>query len=737
MTASTAIRWSSRARRSLHQAFEEQRVSGMESELLGLFSRLLSALFPNEMVVVYLRAGGFDRHKLQHALIVEAFSSARNEIAIDATQGRVAVVKIGIAKDIQKEVEGWTSVCPPGFLSDAVLLGLRDLEATESDSSGRIWKAIQYEDANQKIGASEIVTLESTILDACRTNSPTCLSVSDCILDVYHRLHQHFYSGAVEENSENTPIQQRIVGLHYPPHSKPDDTAHDLNNSQLASRSMRWRTDEVCRRARLQANQLLREFASQPSSASIMTSARDPIQAVDDMLGMFSIAGSEEPVAESMRHWLAGWLPRLTRGKTHGDLHGRNILVGLYEEHANFPVVFDYEHSGAGKLIGWDFVKLEFETKIRVFEAILGSLSLRAFGQEVIRFERQLWEDTEQLQKMAASGAALPLDRLRYLLLTLRHRAAYSLGASKVRSGSWVEEYKFLCSIYATTSSRYSYSERQRVAALLSAGIAVGRSRWNERMIQWESSRWHAAMESETWHTLPVVGWEQPFSIARRLHRSGLPQGLNQAKAILSRLVDTFPHVPQPWEDLVLVCLDQQLSDEADEALSRALSCLEPTEELLCRFGRIEKNRGNIHFDQQNWSAAVHHYDRAFAHYKLAHQLNAGHYPAINMSSLRLHQSIAEQHLGHRDSSVTLQRESQSIAQQLIETRSTWPIVLDNDTLWHLATEAEAYFLVGDHSRSDQLYEQVASHPLSTPGDLNSIEFQRTRNLDMLRKLQQ
>lgn len=735
MIAFPAIHWSSRARRSLHQAFEEQRASGMESELLGLFSRLLSALFPNEMVVIYQRAGGFDRHKLQHALIVEAFSNTTSEAVIDATQGRVAVVKIGIAKDIQKEVEGWHSVCPPGFSSDTVLLGLRDLETTEIDSSGKIWKAIQYEDANQKIGATEIVTLESTILDTCRTNSPTCLSVSDCILDVYHRLHQHFYSGAVEENSENTGIQQRIVGLHYPPHSRPDDGARDLKDWQLVGRSTRWRTDEVCRRTRLQANQLLREFASQPSSSGIVMPARDPIQVVDDMLAMFSVAGSEESEAESMRQWLAGWLPPLTRGKTHGDLHGRNGLVGLYEEHANFPVVFDYEHSGAGKLIGWDFVKLEFETKIRVFEAILGSLSLRAFGKEVIRFERQLWEDTEQLQQMVASGAAQPLDRLRYLLLTLRHRAAYSLGASKVRTGNWLEEYKFLCSLYATTSSRYSYSDHQRVAALLSAGIAIGRSRWNERMIQWESNRWQAAMESETWYTLKVVGWEQPFSVARRLHRTGAPQGLKQAKAILSRLVEMFPHVPQPWEDLVLICLDQQLSDEADIVLARAVSCLEPTEELLCRFGRIEKDRGNTHFDQQNWSAAVHHFERAFSHYKLAHQLNAGHYPAINMAALRLQQSVAEKHLGHRDSSVIFQQASQSIARQLIDTRSTWPIVLDNDTLWHLATEAEAYFLIGDHTRSDQLYAQLASHPLSTPADLNSIEFQRMRNLEMLRQL--
>ncbi len=737
MTTHPGTHWSGRARRTLHQAFEEQRVLGLESELIRLFDRLLMQLFPNEMVVVYQRAGGFDRHKLQHAFIVETFLIANDTGTTDSSRGRVAVVKIGVADNIRKEVEGWCSVCPPGFGNDAVLLGLGNLEATESDSTGRDWKAVLYEDANQKIGATEIVTLESTILAACRTNSPTCLSVSDCILDVFHRLHQHFYSGAVEENITNTTIEHRIVGLLYPPHSKPDDAAADLSHSQLAARVSRWRTDPVCRRTRLQANQLLREFASQRNSANAPLQARDPIQAIDDLIAMFSISGGVNEEAESTREWLADGLPPLMRGKTHGDLHGRNILVGLYEESANFPVVFDYEHTGAGKLIAWDFIKLEFETKIRVHEAVLGPLPLRAFGQAVIRFEQQLWDGTEKQspQQPVALEPAEPLDRLRSLLLTLRRRAAFSLGTSQARTGDWLEEYKFLCAVYAATSSRYAYSERQRLASLLSAGIANGRSRWNERMVQWDSSRWQAAMSSEALRTRSVVGWEQPFAIARGLHRSGQPQSLEQAKEILSRLVTAFPHIPQPWEDLALICLDQQQSDEADRVLTQALRSLEPTEELLCRFGRIEKNRGNDHLDQQNWAAAEHHYERAFAHYQRAHQLNAGHYPAINMSSVRLYQSIAQRQLGHNDRCDQLKQESRDIAQRLLDTRATWPIVLDNDTLWHLATEAEAYFLIGNEPRSTQLYNQVANHPLITPSDWNSIELQRARNLKSLQML--
>ena len=54
----------------------------------------------------------------------------------------------------------------------------------------------------------------------------------------------------------------------------------------------------------------------------------------------------------------------MLRGCAHGDLHGRNILVGIVRDQAMWPTVFDYEDMGPCNLIGWDFVKLETELKI-------------------------------------------------------------------------------------------------------------------------------------------------------------------------------------------------------------------------------------------------------------------------------------------------------------------------------------------------------------------------------------
>ena len=60
-------------------------------------------------------------------------------------------------------------------------------------------------------------------------------------------------------------------------------------------------------------------------------------------------------------------IPRMLRGCAHGDLHGRNILVGIVRDQAMWPTVFDYEDMGPCNLIGWDFVKLETELKIRAY----------------------------------------------------------------------------------------------------------------------------------------------------------------------------------------------------------------------------------------------------------------------------------------------------------------------------------------------------------------------------------
>ena len=59
-------------------------------------------------------------------------------------------------------------------------------------------------------------------------------------------------------------------------------------------------------------------------------------------------------------------LPDTLVGRSHGDLHGRNILLGVRRGETEYPAVFDYEDMGDANVLVWDFAKLETELKIRL-----------------------------------------------------------------------------------------------------------------------------------------------------------------------------------------------------------------------------------------------------------------------------------------------------------------------------------------------------------------------------------
>ncbi len=90
------------------------------------------------------------------------------------------------------------------------------------------------------------------------------------------------------------------------------------------------------------------------------------------------------------------WVPRMLRGCSHGDLHGRNVLVGVVRNRALWPAVFDYENMGPCNLLGWDFVKMETELKIRAFPELFPGGSDADFVRQVQQFETGLADLTEQ-----------------------------------------------------------------------------------------------------------------------------------------------------------------------------------------------------------------------------------------------------------------------------------------------------------------------------------------------------
>jgi hypothetical protein len=175
----------------------------------------------------------------------------------------------------------------------------------------------------------------------------------------------------------------------------------------------------------------------------------------------------------------------MLRGCAHGDLHGRNVLVGLVHNRALWPTVFDYEDMSPDQLPGWDFVKLETELKIRALREILPRNEPK-YLERVREFEVELAQLTEQFHHDGNWPLVVesddPIDRLRSAILEIRRMAAIHLGQNRGRSRQWLEEYYFLQAAYGINAGSYSNLERRElIAVYVAAGVAVSRLSWPVR----------------------------------------------------------------------------------------------------------------------------------------------------------------------------------------------------------------------------------------------------------------
>ena len=125
----------------------------------------------------------------------------------------------------------------------------------------------------------------------------------------------------------------------------------------------------------------------------------------------------------------------MLRSQSHGDLHGRNVLVGVREgdDGVVWPALFDYGRMAADNLIGWDFVELETELKVRAYPHVFGDQGpLRRYVVAVQKFEQELAERTEfhrpNADWPAAGRGHASRERLLTLLLSLRRLAGRLLG---------------------------------------------------------------------------------------------------------------------------------------------------------------------------------------------------------------------------------------------------------------------------------------------------------------------
>ena len=160
--------------------------------------------------------------------------------------------------------------------------------------------------------------------------------------------------------------------------------------------------------------------------------------------------------------------------------------MGIIRGQAMWPTVFDYEDMGPCNLIGWDFVKMETELKIRAISKVFGGGPPEKFVKAIQLFEVELAAQTEECHRNRTwpevDAAATPEARLRTILLAIRRMAAQHLGG--IRPNDWLEEYYFLLACYGVFAGKFTnLQHRERIGVFLSAGAAAARLSWPRRIL--------------------------------------------------------------------------------------------------------------------------------------------------------------------------------------------------------------------------------------------------------------
>jgi hypothetical protein len=484
-----AVFWTIQARRHLRQALA--RALGRESEeanagtgigkpagtgsglclnvldvTMDRLNDILAATFEGMSLVVKDQVLGYRRREDLFILMVESFGKD------DSQQSGPFVVKVGRESRIKKELEGWRCCRPPGLKHDMVFLDLRAGESLDVD--GEMWMSLVYGDAQQFLGVTVTIPFEKAALECIRSGFPRLLSIGFVIVELFERIGHLLYSqGFVDD-----PAQSEFV----------------FSLPKLENSLQRWETEPSCQTARRDVNALAASGVERfldPIDYLRYVQAYVPWKSVrpngtTETRSPAETAEAAEPTSLP-RPTVTDLVPRMLRGCAHGDLHGRNILVGIVRDQAMWPTVFDYEDMGPSNLVGWDFVKLETELKMRAALDVFGGGPPAKFVQQVQRFETGLNAMTEDCHRNRswpdAGDPATPEERLRAILLLIRRMAAHHLGVNHGRPNDWLEEYYFLLACYGTFTGRFeNLQPRERIGALLSAGVATSRLSWPRRL---------------------------------------------------------------------------------------------------------------------------------------------------------------------------------------------------------------------------------------------------------------
>ncbi len=325
-------------------------------EFINQLSEELERVFANQgfrEITVYDVFLGYNQDERRRiVLAVLASSAVAKGQSKHAAPPQSNLVKIGLRAEVERDYEGWyQTLAEKGHVS-RLLSPVRHVVVAQSDVPAKQRSAVVYQDAYRLYGADNhdnaARPLEDAVKRAIQTNVPECKSFERLLIELYSDMFRCCYRSANDQDA------QPVVEFY----------RHELTkDSKLwAGKSAwdRWLNDprlQLLRRDALWLTTALRN----PKSTE-MPLYLDPVDYFRAML-----IGTNTPQ-----------MPATLLGPGHGDLHGRNVVVGILRNEVFQPSVFDYGDMSTKNLPAWDFVKLEMELKCRLLSHLCDSSEARS-----------------------------------------------------------------------------------------------------------------------------------------------------------------------------------------------------------------------------------------------------------------------------------------------------------------------------------------------------------------------
>ncbi|HRA87304.1 MAG TPA: NUDIX domain-containing protein [Planctomycetaceae bacterium] len=395
---SNRVTWMADARRDLSAELCRQ----VECELLLAFG-----VSEAGRIVVKQRFRGFSdepQRKLILAVEVQGPNGAR-----------ASVVKIGDVSKVGGDHTGWQSCAVSrGTVSRLFIAPVLRHVATNR-------AAILYPDVYQFYYNNgrddEPKELETIVAQSILRNSPTSSSVERILTQVFTEAHRCLYRYAQEDTTNDHVLRAvtRSLNLHKPitvlerwdedefvklrrgaawlTCGKRQPDSPDRPEYIDPVDYLRWvlRTVHPSLRQRdVSANSIsrnasgsgLKQQERQPEQPG--ASARRLINTTPAAPAAPAAKTEHEPADGAAGLQYSNCIPKMLIGPAHGDLHGRNIIVGVVRGEAEWPAVFDFDKMADDNMVAWDFAKLEMELKCRLFQQLLDEAAERAQIQKLL-----------------------------------------------------------------------------------------------------------------------------------------------------------------------------------------------------------------------------------------------------------------------------------------------------------------------------------------------------------------